>query len=63
MLLEVHRDRTDFYGRGAQDVHLDFHTAPDHSSAFIPGDKLISSFSPPLLGATVVVVVICFTLT
>ena len=29
MLLYVHRDRTDCLGRGAQDVHLDFHTAPD----------------------------------
>ena len=28
--LYVHRDRTDCYsGRGAQDVHLDFHTAPE----------------------------------
>ena len=29
MLLYVHRDRTDFYGRGAQDGHLDFHTVPE----------------------------------
>ena len=29
MLLYVHRDRTDYLGRGAQDVHLNFHTAPD----------------------------------
>ena len=28
MLLYVHRDRTD-YGRGAQDGHLDFDTAPE----------------------------------
>ena len=28
-LLDVHRDRRDYYGRGAQDVHLDFHTAPE----------------------------------
>ena len=29
MLLYVHRDRTDYLGLGAQDGHLDFHTAPD----------------------------------
>ena len=27
MLLYVHRDNKDCWGRGAQDVHLDFHTA------------------------------------
>ena len=27
LLLYVHRDRTDYQGRGAQDGHLDFHTA------------------------------------
>ena len=27
VLLYVHRDRKDSKGRGAQDVHLDFHTA------------------------------------
>ena len=27
MLLYVHRDRNDYWGRGAQDVHLHFHTA------------------------------------
>ena len=26
MLLHVHRKSTDYYGRGAQDGHLDFHT-------------------------------------
>ena len=29
VLLYVHRDPTDYLGRGAQDVHLDFHTAPE----------------------------------
>ena len=29
MLLEVHRDRTVCWGRGAQDGHLDFHTVPE----------------------------------
>ena len=29
MLLHVHRDCKDYEGRGAQDGHLDFHTAPD----------------------------------
>ena len=29
VLLYVHKDSTDYLGRGAQDVHLDFHTAPD----------------------------------
>ena len=29
MLLYVHRDRTDHKGQGDQDVHLDFHTAPE----------------------------------
>ena len=28
VMLEVHRDRTDYWGRRAQDGHLDFHTAP-----------------------------------
>ena len=27
VLLYVHRDRTDYQGRGAQDGHLDFHIA------------------------------------
>ena len=26
VLLYVHKDHKDYYGRGAQDVHLDFHT-------------------------------------
>jgi len=29
VLLYVHRDRTDRTGRGAQDDHLDYHTAPE----------------------------------
>ena len=29
MLLYVHRDHEDYKGQGAQDGHLDFHTAPD----------------------------------
>ena len=29
VLLYVHSDRTDQSGRGADDVHLDFHTAPE----------------------------------
>ena len=29
VLLYVHRDHKDYQGRGAQDVHLDFHTAPE----------------------------------
>ena len=29
MWLYVHRDLVDYKGRGAQDVHLDFHTAPE----------------------------------
>ena len=29
MLLYAHRDHKDYYGRGAQDNHLDFHTAPE----------------------------------
>ena len=29
VLLYVHRDRTDYYGRGAQDDHLDLHTTPE----------------------------------
>ena len=29
MLLYVHRDDKDYQGRGAQDGHLDFHTAPE----------------------------------
>ena len=28
MLLYVHRDHKDYYGRGTQDGHLDFHTVP-----------------------------------
>ena len=28
LLLYVHRDHRDYYGRGDQDGHLDFHTAP-----------------------------------
>ena len=27
--LYVHRDRTDYQGRGTHDVHLDLHTAPE----------------------------------
>ena len=29
MFLEVNRDSTVCWGRGAQDGHLDFHTAPE----------------------------------
>ena len=29
MSLYVRRDRTDYLGRGAQDGHVDFHTAPE----------------------------------
>ena len=29
VLLYVHRDHTDYYGQGAQDNHLNFHTAPE----------------------------------
>ena len=29
MLLHVHRDHKDYWGRGAQDGHLDFNTAPE----------------------------------
>ena len=29
MLLYDNKDRTDYKGRGAQDGHLDFHTAPE----------------------------------
>ena len=29
VLLYVHRDHKDYSGRGAQDGHLDFHTAPE----------------------------------
>ena len=29
VLLYVHRNRSFFLGTGAQDVHLDFHTAPE----------------------------------
>ena len=29
MLIYVHGDRKDYYGRGAQDGHLDFYTAPE----------------------------------
>ena len=29
MLLYVHRDHKDCWGRGAQDSHIDFHTAPE----------------------------------
>ena len=29
VLLYIHRDHKDYEGRGAQDVHLDFHTAPE----------------------------------
>ena len=29
VLLYVHRDRTDYYGPGAQDDHLDLHTTPE----------------------------------
>ena len=29
LLLYVHRDRTNYQGRGARDGHLDFHTAPE----------------------------------
>ena len=28
VVLYVHRDHKDYQGRGAQDVHLDLHTAP-----------------------------------
>ena len=31
MLLYVHRDHKDYYGRGAQDVHFDIHTADESS--------------------------------
>ena len=29
MFLNVHRDQKDYYRRGVQDGHLDFHTAPE----------------------------------
>ena len=29
VLFDVHRDRKDYYGRKAQDGHLDFHTTPE----------------------------------
>ena len=29
ILVHVHRNQKDYLGRGAQDVHLDFHTAPE----------------------------------
>ena len=29
MLVNVHRDHTDYQRQGAQEVHLDFHTAPE----------------------------------
>ena len=29
MLLYIHRDQKDCWGRGAQDYHLDFHTASE----------------------------------
>ena len=29
MLLDVHTGHTDYKGQGAQDGHLDFHTAPE----------------------------------
>ena len=29
VLLYVHRDHKDYYGQGAQDSHLNFHTAPE----------------------------------
>ena len=29
MLLYIHRDRMDYKGWGAQDNHIDFHTAPE----------------------------------
>ena len=34
MLLYVHRDHKDFWGRGAQDGHLDFHTVPELRGQF-----------------------------
>ena len=36
MLLYVHRDRTDYDGRGAQDLHLVFHTTPERQGLFAP---------------------------
>ena len=35
MLLYVHRDHNNYKGRGAQDVHLDFHTAPELWQSFL----------------------------
>ena len=29
MFLYIHRDHQDYWGRGAQDGHLDFHAAPE----------------------------------
>ena len=37
MLLYVHIDRTDYYGPGAQDIHLDFYTAPGLRLLFSQG--------------------------
>ena len=37
MLLYVHRDRTDYLGKGAQDTHLDFHTAPGRLNSYFFG--------------------------
>ena len=36
MLLDVHTDHTDYKGRGAQDVYLHFHTAPDLGREHLP---------------------------
>ena len=33
MFLYVHRDHKDYWGLGAQDVHLDFHTTPELCSS------------------------------
>ena len=35
-LLYVHRDHKDYYGRGAQASHLDFHTAPGALDTYQP---------------------------
>ena len=35
MLLYVHRDRSNYYGWGAQDVLLDSHTAPELCSSVL----------------------------
>ena len=55
VLLYVYRDHTDCLGRGAQDGHLDFHTAPE----LVKMTKTRILYILPLSVLLFVVVVVC----